>query len=132
MRAAFTTKRGLAVEGQLEYLDYRRDFIPSARLVFQGRRRRITPFVALGIGAVTACGSFSGEGVTQLTRATACASPGAQRAALYNSRPTMNLTKALDETVAAARAAGALLLADFHRPGGARGKIDKADADVEA
>jgi ADP-ribosyl-[dinitrogen reductase] hydrolase len=70
--------------------------------------------------------------VTQLTRATAFASPGAERAALYNSRPTMDLTRALEETVAAARAAGALLLADFQRPGGPRGKIDKADADVEA
>jgi ADP-ribosyl-[dinitrogen reductase] hydrolase len=34
--------------------------------------------------------------------------------------------------VAAARAAGDLLRDDFHRPGGARGKVDKAEADVEA
>ncbi len=34
--------------------------------------------------------------------------------------------------MAAARAAGDLLRDDFHRPGGARGKVDKAEADVEA
>jgi len=34
--------------------------------------------------------------------------------------------------VAAARAAGDILRDDFHRPGGPRGKIDKAEADVEA
>jgi len=44
----------------------------------------------------------------------------------------MELSSALETAVAAARAAGAILLADFHRPGGARGREDKAEADVEA
>jgi fructose-1,6-bisphosphatase/inositol monophosphatase family enzyme/ADP-ribosylglycohydrolase len=42
------------------------------------------------------------------------------------------LERALDLAVDAARQAGALLLADFHRPGGARGGGDKAEADTEA
>jgi ADP-ribosyl-[dinitrogen reductase] hydrolase len=44
----------------------------------------------------------------------------------------LDLSAALDCAVAAARAAGELLRDDFHRPGGARGEIDKAEADVEA
>jgi ADP-ribosylglycohydrolase/fructose-1,6-bisphosphatase/inositol monophosphatase family enzyme len=44
----------------------------------------------------------------------------------------LDLAAALDCAVAAARAAGDLLRDDFHLPGGARGKIDKAEADVEA
>lgn len=44
----------------------------------------------------------------------------------------MDLKGALDVAVAAARDAGAILLADFHRSGGPRGKEDKAEADVEA
>lgn len=40
--------------------------------------------------------------------------------------------RALDVAVAAAREAGRILLADFHRRDGPRGAIDKADADVEA
>lgn len=44
----------------------------------------------------------------------------------------MELERALETAVAAAREAGALLGDDFHRPEGARGKGDKADADVEA
>lgn len=39
---------------------------------------------------------------------------------------------ALETAIAAAREAGELLRADFHRPGGPRGKGDKADADLEA
>jgi hypothetical protein len=39
---------------------------------------------------------------------------------------------ALAAAVEAARAAGDLLRADFHRPGGARGSGDHADADAEA
>lgn len=42
------------------------------------------------------------------------------------------LQPALELAVEAARAAGDLLRADFHRAGGPRGKIDKAEADVEA
>jgi ADP-ribosylglycohydrolase/fructose-1,6-bisphosphatase/inositol monophosphatase family enzyme len=42
------------------------------------------------------------------------------------------LPRALELAVAAARDAGELLRADFHRPGGPRGHGDKADADVEA
>ncbi len=38
----------------------------------------------------------------------------------------------LEAAIAAAREAGDLLRADFHRPGGARGKGDKAEADLEA
>ena len=44
----------------------------------------------------------------------------------------MNLERALTTAVRAARAAGALLLDDFHRTGGPRGHGDKAEADVEA
>jgi ADP-ribosylglycohydrolase/fructose-1,6-bisphosphatase/inositol monophosphatase family enzyme len=44
----------------------------------------------------------------------------------------MDLKNALDEAVATARAAGRILQDDFHRKGGARGKEDKAEADVEA
>jgi ADP-ribosylglycohydrolase/fructose-1,6-bisphosphatase/inositol monophosphatase family enzyme len=40
--------------------------------------------------------------------------------------------RALDVAVAAAREAGRILLADFHRRDGPRGAVDKADADVEA
>jgi ADP-ribosylglycohydrolase/fructose-1,6-bisphosphatase/inositol monophosphatase family enzyme len=42
------------------------------------------------------------------------------------------LDAALDAAVLAARQAGALLLADFHRPGGPRGHGSHADADEEA
>jgi ADP-ribosyl-[dinitrogen reductase] hydrolase len=42
------------------------------------------------------------------------------------------LERALSVAVESALQAGALLLADFHRPGGARGGGDKADADTEA
>jgi len=42
------------------------------------------------------------------------------------------LERALAVAVESAREAGAHLLADFHRPGGARGAGDKADADTEA
>jgi ADP-ribosylglycohydrolase/fructose-1,6-bisphosphatase/inositol monophosphatase family enzyme len=44
----------------------------------------------------------------------------------------MELSRALDAAVAAARAAGELLRRDFHRAGGPRGSGDKAEADVEA
>ena len=44
----------------------------------------------------------------------------------------MNLARALELAVAAARAGGEILRADFHRPGGPRGKLDKAEADTEA
>src|SRR5947208_3404512 len=44
----------------------------------------------------------------------------------------MGLARALEVAVAAARAAGALLLEDFARAGGARGHGDKAEADVVA
>lgn len=44
----------------------------------------------------------------------------------------MDRKPALDEALAAARAAGEILRADFHRPGGARGQVDKAEADLEA
>src|SRR5258708_32818248 len=44
----------------------------------------------------------------------------------------MNLSRALEVALAAARAAGDILSKDFHRPGGPRGGGDKADADVEA
>jgi ADP-ribosyl-[dinitrogen reductase] hydrolase len=44
----------------------------------------------------------------------------------------VNLTEALRVALVAAREAGDLLRADFHRPEGPRGKIDKAEADVEA
>jgi ADP-ribosylglycohydrolase/fructose-1,6-bisphosphatase/inositol monophosphatase family enzyme len=44
----------------------------------------------------------------------------------------VELTRALAVAEDAARAAGDLLRADFHRPGGARGGGDKADADTEA
>ncbi len=44
----------------------------------------------------------------------------------------MDLKPALDQALAAARAAGEVLRADFHRTGGARGKVDKAEADLEA
>jgi ADP-ribosylglycohydrolase/fructose-1,6-bisphosphatase/inositol monophosphatase family enzyme len=44
----------------------------------------------------------------------------------------MQLSRALEVALSAAREAGALLRADFHRAGGARGGGDKAEADVEA
>jgi ADP-ribosyl-[dinitrogen reductase] hydrolase len=44
----------------------------------------------------------------------------------------LDLRPALDCAVAAARGAAAVLRDDFHLPAGARGKVDKADADVEA
>ena len=44
----------------------------------------------------------------------------------------MELALALETAIDAARAAGRLLLADFHRAGGPRGAVDKADADTEA
>jgi fructose-1,6-bisphosphatase/inositol monophosphatase family enzyme/ADP-ribosylglycohydrolase len=44
----------------------------------------------------------------------------------------MDLSRALEAAQHAARAAGALLLADFHRSDGPRGHVDKAEADVEA
>jgi ADP-ribosyl-[dinitrogen reductase] hydrolase len=44
----------------------------------------------------------------------------------------MDLTRALEAAVAAAEAAGHVLRADFHRPDGPRGAVDKADADTEA
>ena len=45
---------------------------------------------------------------------------------------TLDLARALAVAEDAARAAGDLLRADFHRPGGARGGGDKAEADTEA
>lgn len=44
----------------------------------------------------------------------------------------MDLSRALEAAVDAARVAGDVLRADFHRPGGARGIEDKAEADLEA
>jgi ADP-ribosyl-[dinitrogen reductase] hydrolase len=44
----------------------------------------------------------------------------------------MDLSRAKEVAIEAAREAGAILLADFHRPDGPRGHTDKADADVEA
>jgi fructose-1,6-bisphosphatase/inositol monophosphatase family enzyme/ADP-ribosylglycohydrolase len=44
----------------------------------------------------------------------------------------MDLSQALGVALAAARSAGDILREDFHRPGGPRGKGDKADADLEA
>ncbi len=44
----------------------------------------------------------------------------------------MELSRALEVAVAAAREAGDILRADFHRPGGPRGERDKAEADREA
>jgi ADP-ribosyl-[dinitrogen reductase] hydrolase len=44
----------------------------------------------------------------------------------------MKLSRALEVALAAARAGGAILSKDFHRPGGPRGEGDKADADLEA
>jgi ADP-ribosylglycohydrolase/fructose-1,6-bisphosphatase/inositol monophosphatase family enzyme len=44
----------------------------------------------------------------------------------------MDLSRALETAVAAAREAGELLRRDFHRSGGPRGKDDKAEADREA
>jgi ADP-ribosyl-[dinitrogen reductase] hydrolase len=44
----------------------------------------------------------------------------------------IDVRAALDEAIILAREAGALLRADLHRPGGARGQGDKADADTEA
>lgn len=44
----------------------------------------------------------------------------------------MDRKPALDEALAAARAAAEILRADFHRPGGPRGQVDKAEADLEA
>jgi ADP-ribosyl-[dinitrogen reductase] hydrolase len=46
--------------------------------------------------------------------------------------PPMDLRPALDAALGAAEVAGTLLRDDFHRPGGARGHVDKAEADVEA
>ncbi len=44
----------------------------------------------------------------------------------------MDLRTALDAALDAANAAGTILRDDFHRPGGPRGHVDKAEADVEA
>src|SRR6266536_175775 len=44
----------------------------------------------------------------------------------------MELGPALEAAIRAAREAGDLLRGDFHRPGGPRGAVDKADADLEA
>ena len=44
----------------------------------------------------------------------------------------MELSRALDVALGAAVAAGDLLRADFHRHGGPRGHVDKAEADLEA
>ena len=44
----------------------------------------------------------------------------------------MNRQRALDQALSAARAAGEMLRVDFHRPGGPRGLVDKAEADLEA
>jgi ADP-ribosylglycohydrolase/fructose-1,6-bisphosphatase/inositol monophosphatase family enzyme len=44
----------------------------------------------------------------------------------------LDLERALDEAIAAAREAGEILRHDLHRAGGPRGRDDKADADVEA
>lgn len=44
----------------------------------------------------------------------------------------MDLGPALDVATRAAREAGDLLRVDFHRAGGPRGRVDKAEADVEA
>src|SRR5947209_7763284 len=44
----------------------------------------------------------------------------------------LDLSSALRIALAAAREAGDILRVDFHRPAGPRGKVDKADADVEA
>lgn len=44
----------------------------------------------------------------------------------------MDRKPALDEALAAARAAAEILRADFHRAGGPRGQVDKAEADLEA
>ncbi len=44
----------------------------------------------------------------------------------------VDLARALEVSVAAARQAGDLLLADLHRSGGPRGAGDKAEADIEA
>src|SRR5258707_1222619 len=46
--------------------------------------------------------------------------------------PPMDLGPALDVATRAAREAGELLRVDFHRAGGPRGQVDKAEADVEA
>jgi ADP-ribosyl-[dinitrogen reductase] hydrolase len=43
-----------------------------------------------------------------------------------------DLRRALEVAVTAAREAGDLLLTDLRRPGGPRGKVDKAEADLEA
>lgn len=45
---------------------------------------------------------------------------------------SLDLKRALAVAQEAAHAAGELLRADFHRPGGPRGKVDKAEADTEA
>jgi ADP-ribosyl-[dinitrogen reductase] hydrolase len=44
----------------------------------------------------------------------------------------MDLSRALEEAMSAAAAAGGILREDFHRAGGARGAVDKAEADTEA
>jgi ADP-ribosyl-[dinitrogen reductase] hydrolase len=44
----------------------------------------------------------------------------------------MDLRRALEEATSAAAAAGDILRTDFHRPGGPRGAVDKAEADTEA
>jgi ADP-ribosylglycohydrolase/fructose-1,6-bisphosphatase/inositol monophosphatase family enzyme len=44
----------------------------------------------------------------------------------------VDLTRALEVATAAAREAGSILIADFHRSGGPRGAVDKAAADLEA
>jgi ADP-ribosylglycohydrolase/fructose-1,6-bisphosphatase/inositol monophosphatase family enzyme len=44
----------------------------------------------------------------------------------------MDLSRALETAMSAAAAAGRILREDFHRAGGARGAVDKAEADTEA
>jgi ADP-ribosylglycohydrolase/fructose-1,6-bisphosphatase/inositol monophosphatase family enzyme len=44
----------------------------------------------------------------------------------------LDLGRALETAIAAAREAGEILRLDFHRAGGPRGNVDKAEADVEA
>src|SRR5262245_13164510 len=69
-------------------------------------------------------------------RARACARPdplsegGAAPKVEYGFE--MDFVRALDVATEVALAAGEVLREDFHRPGGARGEDDKAEADVEA
>src|SRR5262245_27268273 len=44
----------------------------------------------------------------------------------------MELGQALEVALTAARAAGDVLARDLYRPGGPRGSVDKAEADLEA